>query len=123
MHKHTVGPWEASGSMDSQSNTLVVAPECFAAHLIVAMIPPCDDEVCGDADDNAELVAAAPDLYLMVWALANGWAVEKASLYDEEGVEGWRWTDPRGNEYSVIGDWSFPELAVLAREAIRKAKG
>lgn len=42
---------------------------------------------------------------LVAWALLNGYAVERASLYDEEGVEGWRWTAPDGEELgSEIGD-------------------
>lgn len=39
-------------------------------------------------------------------ALLKGWSVEPVSLYDEEGVEGWRWTSPEGYEYSTVGDWS-----------------
>lgn len=38
-------------------------------------------------------------------ALFNGWTVSKVSLYDEEGVEGWKWESPAGNEYCEIGDW------------------
>jgi len=40
------------------------------------------------------------------YALQNGWDVDKVSLYDEEGVEGWCWTSPDGNEYYVVGDWN-----------------
>lgn len=43
------------------------------------------------------------------------WTVVKVSLYDEEGIEGWRWTDHNGNDYDVIGNWDelppFPESA------------
>lgn len=39
----------------------------------------------------------------------QGWTAEPASLYDEEGVEGWRWYDPDYNEHAtVIGLWSEP---------------
>jgi hypothetical protein len=39
-------------------------------------------------------------------AIAAGWDVSKASLYDEEGIEGWRYTSPDGiSEFSIIGDW------------------
>lgn len=35
------------------------------------------------------------------------WTAEPASLYDEEGVEGWRWYDEAGKERStVIGAWN-----------------
>jgi hypothetical protein len=41
--------------------------------------------------------------------VAAGWKAERASLYDEEGVEGWRWTDPQGdNDYTVMGHWDEP---------------
>ena len=47
----------------------------------------------------------------------DGWQVEKASLYDEEGVEGWRWT--RGNdEYTEIGDWS--ELPTIPEQLAKE---
>lgn len=57
------------------------------------------------------------------WLLANGWTVERASLYDEEGVEGWCWSHP---DYMVdrceIGDWHYPptvpdSLVELAEQA------
>jgi hypothetical protein len=41
-------------------------------------------------------------------ALALGWTVERKSLYDEEGVEGWCWTSPQGVEHDVIGGWNEP---------------
>lgn len=40
------------------------------------------------------------------YALENGWEVDTVSLYDEEGVEGWRWTSPDGVEYYEVGDWN-----------------
>lgn len=55
-----------------------------------------------------------------------GWEVCRASLYDEEGIEGWRWTDPDGNEYYEVGDWSEPPtwpdagLAILAKATSRE---
>lgn len=39
--------------------------------------------------------------------LATGWTAEKTSLYDEEGVEGWRW-EKDGREINVIGDHAEP---------------
>lgn len=39
----------------------------------------------------------------------QGWTAEPTSLYDEEGVEGWRWYDADYNEHgTVIGLWSEP---------------
>jgi hypothetical protein len=49
--------------------------------------------------DKAELEYA-------YWLLTIGdWTVSRASLFDEEGVEGWKWTGPRGQEHCAIGDW------------------
>ena len=38
-------------------------------------------------------------------ALSLGWEVERRSLYDEEGVEGWAWVAPDGTEFVEIGSW------------------
>ncbi len=52
-------------------------------------------------DDTPERRAA-----LVAWALVNGYAVERRSLYDEEGVEGWAWTSPSGESLGdEIGLW------------------
>jgi hypothetical protein len=45
------------------------------------------------------------DLKQMVRALMDEWTVERRSLYDEEGVEGWCWTTPSGDEFYEIGIW------------------
>ena len=39
-------------------------------------------------------------------ALSLGWEVERRSLYDEEGVEGWAWIAPDGTEFVEIGSWN-----------------
>lgn len=41
-------------------------------------------------------------------ATANGWTIEKASFYDDEGVEGFTWTAPNGESFDVLGDWGDP---------------
>lgn len=47
-----------------------------------------------------------------------------ASLYDEEGIEGWRWTHPDGRQWEEVGDWwSKPPMHPVARAALAKAKG
>lgn len=45
---------------------------------------------------------------MTIYDLFNrGWTATPVSLYDEEGVEGWRWEDAEGNERgTVMGDWS-----------------
>ena len=40
--------------------------------------------------------------------ILSRWDVEQASLYDEEGVEGWTWTSPDGTEYSEVGSHDEP---------------
>lgn len=41
-------------------------------------------------------------------AEAAGWEIIRVSLYDEEGVEGWRWIAPNGTEYGELGSWDEP---------------
>jgi hypothetical protein len=66
-----------------------------------------------------KLELRAQELELMLRALVAGWTVDKVSLYDEEGVDGWRWTDPRGTEYCCTGDWNeLPEFPDAARSAL-----
>lgn len=41
----------------------------------------------------------------------EGWEFESISMYDEEGVEGWKWISPRGEEFCEIGSWDeMPEI-------------
>lgn len=51
---------------------------------------------------DALLMVAATRAYHL---LAGGWSVEKVSLYDEEGVDGWRWVNG-DREFTVVGDWN-----------------
>lgn len=73
---------------------------------------------------DAALIASSPDLELMLWALTQGgWDVVKASLYDEEAVEGWMWTDATDTNYTIIGDWSeLPPIDDRVREAMTAAR-
>lgn len=41
----------------------------------------------------------------MVYALMIGWTVDKRSLYDEEGIEGWVWNANGSSEFAVTGSW------------------
>lgn len=43
------------------------------------------------------------DTKAYAFAFLNGWSVRKVFLYDEEGVEGWTWDSPSGQEISEIG--------------------
>lgn len=49
-------------------------------------------------------------VYRSLWA--NGWTVDKTTLYDEGGVEGWEWFDHNGTLVATtIGSWeSYPEI-------------
>ena len=62
-------------------------------------------EAIVNAADELDRLRAIPDLRKQFIALFCGWTVRQQSLYDEEGIEGWVWTSPRGAEYAVIGDW------------------
>ena len=56
--------------------------------------------------------------------LLYGWDVAKHSLFDEEGVEGWVWTDHRGDNHIAIGGWDeLPGWPDSAKAAFAAAKG
>jgi len=58
------------------------------------------------ADTSKEDRSRIAELEEICRAFMDGWEVEKRSLYDEEGVEGWAWTSPDGlGEFTVIGGW------------------
>lgn len=42
---------------------------------------------------------------LAEFALAHGWSADQRSFYDGEGVEGWHWESPSGEEFEVLGAW------------------
>lgn len=46
-----------------------------------------------------------------------GWDLRTVSLYDEECVEGWEWTDPLGRTEEVVGCWN--EAPPLPEDAER----
>ena len=51
----------------------------------------------------------------VTYLLLDGWDVEAASLYDEDGVEGWKWTHHTNfNEFYETGLWD--ELPALPEE-------
>ena len=52
-----------------------------------------------------------------------GWEFSAVSLYDEEGVEGWHWESPKGDDFYEMGDWNSPaeipeEVTKIADELI-----
>lgn len=59
------------------------------------------------------------DEQLVTLAIASGWSADTASLYDEEGVEGWRWESPDSvTDFSCIGSWEQPCIDDTVRQAI-----
>ena len=46
---------------------------------------------------------------------------ERVSLYDEEGVEGWRWTASDGYEWTEMGDWSKQPMHPVLEDAVDAA--
>ncbi len=57
----------------------------------------------------------------VAYLLLDDWRVSKASLYDEEGIEGWLWDDYRGEEYAEIGDWEeLPTMPEIVEEIADK---
>lgn len=59
------------------------------------------------------------DEKLIEIAISGGWTVEKTSLYDDEGVEGWEWESPSGENFRVSGVWDDgPALDSDVRDAI-----
>ena len=75
-----------------------------------------------NAKANANLIAASPCMHDQLKALVlYGWTVEKVSLYDEEGVEGWMWTEPDGTEHTEAGEWGdLPPWPMSARDAMSR---
>lgn len=78
-----------------------------------------------ERDANAHLIAAAPDLLAALLRMQRCGLPTRASLYDEEGIDGWRWVDPLdGSEVFAMGHWEDePPLPPFAEEAIAKALG
>ena len=128
--EHTPGPWEwrlfdetscrqLEGNVEYCDMNPVLTPvQCSACAK--------DGRRClQPREADARLIAAAPDLSDQVRALAMlGWDVARVSLYDEEGVEGWRWTEPDGTEHAETGAWDeWPPWPETARSAIAKARG
>jgi hypothetical protein len=64
------------------------------------------------------------DKVIRAWLAAQGWEAEQASLYDEEGVEGWTWGNPTSPyTFTTTGDWHGPaaipdDLMALAEEGL-----
>lgn len=74
--------------------------------------------------DCVSLLAAAPRLLEALEVVRDCGVPDKFSMYDEEGVEGWKWIHPDGREWVDIGDWNDdPPPHPIINEAIAAAKG
>jgi len=128
MSKHTPGPWEwygpnlLCGGERQSENILNSADDGRPYGHHAALIEHHWD---GDvAKANAHLIAAAPDMLAALHIQHACKSPEKVSLYDEEGVEGWRWTHPDGREWTAVGAWDeAPPMHPVASAAIAKAEG
>jgi hypothetical protein len=81
--------------------------DCAEAELILSGVVKLDGSLVRSDELQSEC-----ELDLRARLTAKGWTVERASLYDEEGVEGWRWMGPGWpfsaegrDELHEIGDW------------------
>lgn len=58
------------------------------------------------------------------WLIARGWEPTPISCYDEEGVEGWRWTHPEvSHEFEATGPWDEePSTSDALREYVQRTR-
>lgn len=121
MTKHTPGPWYiAYGGREDQDFFVIGSRsrEAIVSECSNSRLP--NEELSA----NARLIAAAPDRHDQLTALMLGWEVDKIAMYDEEGVEGWIWTEPDGTEHVEMGDWNeLPTWPESARQSLAKAIG
>lgn len=116
MSAHTPGPWEVCHT----NNGTFVKSKRVAGYL--AEVRHC--RATQDVKADARLIAAAPELLEALHVVSECGDPCKVSLYDEEGIEGWRWTHPDGREWEEVGEWcEGPPLHPVARAAIAKATG
>lgn len=102
--------WAQSGALHCPDDELVSAQA-----KIIAKHDPC-------ATLTARLAECERALAIHRKAMVAGWTVNKASLYDEEGVDGWTWHGPNNEEYSEIGSWDeLPEMPERVIKALNPA--
>lgn len=99
---------QAEGEFDSQDQYVYLLQGHNLSELSSSDLntPEATCESCGAGCDYDSEVCLCRKCELE----AEGWTVSKVSLYDEEGVEGWRWDGPNGEEYSEVGAWDEPPV-------------
>ena len=113
----TPGPWYTKGWNDRDEGVPIFSKD---NHYLAVV------NYLGGIDQariNGRLIAAAPDRHEQLTALIlHEWTIEKRSLYDEEGIEGWAWIEPDGTEHVDTGAWDeLPPWPESARAALAKA--
>lgn len=120
--KHTPGPWKLDWNPDNDGQFMILEQDDYI--VITGHGPRGISKTARNNLANARLIAAAPDMALMLWALVNGWYCDRATLYDSDAVEGYIRTAPNGTNYYALGDWDeLPEMPDELRAAIAKARG
>ncbi len=120
--KHTPGPWRVDLAAYYPGTTSWLSIYCSSQSGPLAFVggTPATDECRA----NAHLFAAAPDLLEAAQVPHACGEPEKVSMFDEEGVEGWRWVHPDGREWFEMGSWDEPPpMHPMMAEAIAKATG
>jgi hypothetical protein len=126
--RHTPGPWKWNGQAAIWANSTCVCTfkhhdvddDCFSP----VIGPNGAGQSVEQAKANARLISAAPDLLEAALVQHACGEPEKVSMYDEEGVEGWRWAHPDGREWFEMGSWDEPPpMHPMMAEAIAKATG
>lgn len=114
--KHSPGPWAIDARSSGVLDIVDRDGEMIAATRYLGNAP----EAVETHHGNASIFAEAPDrIEQLIALLRYNWTVDKVSLYDEEGVEGWCWTEPNGREHTEIGDWNeLPPWPDSARAAL-----
>ncbi len=126
--EHTPGPWLLETAPTSCGICHKIGPFPWRGgkqnHACIYVDHPGTGAETQELEANARLIAAAPDLLAAIKIQHECGPPEKVSLYDEECVDGWRWTHPDGREWTETGDWNEPPpMHPDARRAIAKALG
>jgi hypothetical protein len=98
-HTPTPGPWTPVRVENSEGKTVYLV-HVFVEPSVCGLWSPPGHEA---AEANARLIAASPWLAILARCFAAGWNLDRASLYDEEAVDGYRLSNGR-QEFSWIGD-------------------
>lgn len=114
MTKHTEGPWEL---IEWDDRWPAVQRQKEGGFQVIGTNPK-------SALADARLIASAPDLLEAAIVQHECGPPSAVMLYDEEGIEGWRWTHPDGRDWEETGDWSEPvPMHPMMAAAIAKATG